>query len=384
MSESSHNETQENQAPASPVATPQERILSVDVLRGFDMFWLVGGAGLVLGIIKLFGPGAEQLLAPQLEHAEWEGFHFYDLIFPLFVYMIGMSLTFSLGRLQQQKGTWGAYKRLLRRFVLMFLMGVFYYGGMQHELQDVRWLGVLQRLALCYLFGGIIYLHFKPRGMAIICAAILIIYWLWLSFVPVPGVGHPSLTWEANWAAYVDSILLPGHPHYGTWDPEGLLSTIPSVASCLLGVFAGLLIKDKSLSHGKKFTYLLVAGTAMVILGFLWGLQFPVIKRVWTSSYVLVAGGYSTLLLAFFLLLIDILKIRFWVQPFIWIGANSLTIYMARNIVDFNKVGDCFVGGSVRNFLGEPLGYLAHVTASFALSLLLVHFLYKKKIFLRL
>ncbi|HEY2953179.1 MAG TPA: DUF5009 domain-containing protein, partial [Verrucomicrobiae bacterium] len=198
------------------------------------------------------------------------------------------------------------------------------------------------------------------------------------------GVFEPGL----NLANYLDQKYLPGMKWDKTWDPEGLLSTLPAIATCLLGVFAGLLLQNKSVDGRKKVLWLAAAGVAGVLAGFLWGLQFPVIKKIWTSSYVLVAGGFSALLLGAFYLLVDLWQYRKWCQPFVWIGMNSITVYLANNIIGFHHLAARFAGGDIQNFFD------AHVTPGFGdliveliglgLALAFVYFLYRKKIFLRL
>jgi predicted acyltransferase len=371
-----------NQTPAQ--TSLPERVVSVDVLRGFDMFWLIGGTGVALALARLCPPGLRDMLLPQFEHAPWAGFRFYDLIFPLFVFMVGMSLVFSLGKRLEREGRWSAYRRLLRRGLLLFLMGLFYYGGLRNRWPDIRLLGVLQRLALCYLAGGILFIHLKPRGLIAACAVLLLGYWALLSFVPVPGVGGTSFAEGENWANYIDKQWLPGHKHDGEWDPEGLLSTLPAIGSCLLGVLAALLLGKGDVRPSRKVLCFVGGGALMVAVGFLWGLQFPVIKKIWTSSYVLVAGGYSFMLLGVLYVVVDVWKFRRWALPLLWIGANPLTIYMAKNILDFNQLGERFVGGDVKAFAGEQYGYLLYTLASLTLTLAVVRFLYNRKIFLRL
>jgi predicted acyltransferase len=373
---------QDNQA-ASTGEKSGGRVMAVDVLRGFDMFWLVGGAGLAIAVGRLCGGKIGETIIGQLEHKEWEGFTFYDLIFPLFVFVVGMSVVFSLGKLLETKGRWAAYKRILRRFVLMYAMGLIYYGGFENVWPHMRLLGVLQRLALCYLFTGFLFCHLKVKGLAAVFVALLVGYCALLTFVPVPGAEEPSFEVDKNWATYIDKQYLPGHKHNGDWDPEGLLSTFPAVGTCLLGVFASLLLREKSVSDKAKVGWLIGGGALLVVLGFVWGIQFPVIKKIWTSSYVLVAGGYSFMLLGILYLILDVWKIRWWAAPFVWIGVNPLTIYMARRIVDFNAFGDRFVGGSIAGLFSENVAFLLHTSVSLALSLLLVWFLYKKKVFLR-
>jgi len=254
---------------------------------------------------------------------------------------------------------------------------------MNHIWSEIRWLGVLQRLALCYLFAGLLYCHLRLRGMIAVCVALLLAYAVLLAYVPVPGAS--SVSWEKgeNWATYIDTRFLPGTKHEGTWDAEGLLSTIPAVSSCLMGVFAAMLLANTTISDKKKVQYFLCIGAALVVTGGLWGLGMPIIKMIWTPSYAVLAGGLSFMLLGALYQIVDVWKIRAWAAPFIWIGANPLTIYLARNMFDFNKLADRFVGGSIQATLGPDWGYLARMIVSLSLSLLVVRFLYHKKIFLR-
>ena len=359
------------------------RILSVDVLRGFDMLFLIGGNGVAIAIVKLFGGRFQEIFLPQFDHTEWAGFTFYDLIFPLFVFIIGMSTVFSLSKILAIEDKGAAYKRLFRRSILLYLLGIIYYGGFANELANIRLVGVLQRLALCYFFTGLIFINFRLRGMIAWFVVLLLSYWAFLSFVPVPVVGHVSFAEGTNWANYIDQHFLPGRKWEGAWDPEGLLSTLPAIASCLLGVFAALLIKEKNIEEKKKVYYLVGSGIIMVVLGFIWGLQFPVIKKIWTSSYVFVAGGYSLLLLGFLYYVIDVLNYKKWIVPLVWIGMNPITIYMAKNFVDFNFLARRFVGGDIQILVGEKVGYLLLTVMSLALTMSVVRFMYKKKIFLR-
>ncbi len=361
------------------------RILSVDVLRGFDMFWLIGGTGLALAIVKLFGEGVQNILVPQLDHAEWIGFNFYDLIFPLFEFVMGMSVVFSLQKILKNEGKAVAYRRLIKRFILLFLLGFIYYGGFSNVWPDIRILGVLQRLALTYLFTGIIFIHLELRGMVIVSACILIGYWILFSFIPVPDTGLISLTPESNWAQYIDSIFLPGKKNGpgGLWDIVGIMGTIPATVSCLLGVFAARVLLSTKLSDRQRLICLIGGGLALVVAGYLWGMQFPVIKKVWTSTYVLVSGGFSLMLMGIFYYLIDIRGYKKWTTLFVWIGVNPITIYMARNLIDFNGPAQRVVGGNIALMVGEQWAYFLATAVSLAFSLILLRFLYNRKIFIK-
>ena len=394
-----------------------QRLMSLDALRGFDMFWIIGAEDLFHGLNKISNAGVFRVMAEQLDHEDWEGVHFYDLIFPLFVFIVGVSLVFSLSKAIETAGRGAAVRRVIRRGVILFLLGIFYYGGFSHDWPDIRLMGVLNRIALCYLFAGLFFCFFRLRGLLAICAALLAGYWALLSFVPFPDVrptpgGAQTICRETgitnvaqlnltstdrisgvfikgvNLANYVDQKYLPGMKWDGTWDPEGLLSTLPAIATCLLGVFAGLLLKNNNIQDRRKVLYLMIGGLAAVLLGHLWGLQFPVIKKIWSSSYVLVAGGYSALLLGFFYLVIDVWKYQKWCRPFLWIGMNSITVYMANNLINFDRLGLRLAGGDVKRYLDNAVttgfGDLVVALVGLGLGIWLCHFLYRKKIFLRL
>lgn len=368
------------------VAPAGERMISIDVLRGFDMFWIAGGEGIVQALAKANGDkptGLLHFLVTQLNHKAWEGFAFYDLIFPLFLFLVGVSIVFSLGRIKREESLAAARARVFRRFALMFLLGLFYYGGFSHAWPGVRILGVLQRLALGYLFASLLYLHLGKRGLAIALAVVLIGYWAIMSFVPMPGLAGVSFQPDMNIANYIDLHYLPGRLNDKTWDPEGILSTIPAIGTALLGVFTGLLLRDKQYTPYRKVFLLAGAGVAMVALGFLWGLQFPVIKKLWTSSYVLVAGGYSCLLVAAFYWLVDIRQSRWWTGPFLWIGSNALAVYFACRLFDFEKLASFFVGGDIAALFGE-YGELLNVSVAMLLVIYFARWLYVRKHFLRI
>ncbi|MGI8965263.1 MAG: DUF5009 domain-containing protein, partial [Limisphaerales bacterium] len=199
-----------------------------------------------------------------------------------------------------------------------------------------------------------------------------------LTFVPIPGVGAASYEQGRNLAFYLDQRFLPGQKFEGT-----LLSTLAAVANCLLGIFAGLLLKNRNVVEQKKVFYLMGSGAASLLIGLLWSFQFPIIKLLWTSTYVLVACGWSAILLGIFYQIIEIWKFQKWAQPFIWIGMNAITVYLAASILNFRKISLRFVGGDIKNFLGIYDDFVAAIV-----TLLLVfwfaHFLYRRRIFLRL
>jgi predicted acyltransferase len=368
---------------ATPAPAQPERLVSLDALRGFDMFWIVAAEGLVEGLRKVSDTGLIHGLAEQLDHVGWIGFHFEDLIFPLFVFISGVSLVFSLGRRLEAGGRAGAVGRIVRRALPLYLLGIFYYGGFSTPFDQIRLLGVLQRIALAYLGAGLIFVYFGQRGRVAWCLGLLLGYWALMTFVPVPGGTAGDFAEGRNLANWVDERYLPLRKWDGTHDPEGLLSTLPAVATCLLGVFAGVLLRDAGLGPWQKVARLAGAGLVLVGLGWLWHLQFPVIKKIWTSSFVLVAGGYSGLLLAFFYAVVDVCACRAWALPFVWIGMNPITLYMLHNLVDVEKIARRFVGGDLNRYFGA-FGQLAIAVVGLLIFLGVARFLYRRKIFLRL
>jgi predicted acyltransferase len=432
--------TTPNETRPKESAAPNQRLMSVDALRGFDMFWIIGADSLVYALHRMSPTAGTKCLAEQLDHAEWAGFHFYDLIFPLFVFLVGVSLVFSLTKTIERAGRAEALKRVFRRSVLLFAVGVFYSDGFTSAWPDIRLMGVLNRIALAYFFAGLLFCFCRPRALVAICVGILVGYWALMTFVPVRDIqltkenlarlamqagdektaalfkdeGNPSAVknspaWAAaekmfyattnrvrgkyeqglNLANQIDFEYLPGRKYDTFFDPEGYLSTLPAIATCLLGVFAGLLLRNQSLQGTQKVVWLIAFGVAGVVLGWLWGAQFPVIKKIWTSSYVLVAGGYSAILLGVFYLIVDVWQARAWCQPFVWMGMNSITIYLAGNMLgDFRPLAARFVGGDVKvffdNAVAKGFGDMVVSIVGLLLAFWIVHFLYKRKIFLRL
>lgn len=396
--------------PTKPV--PTSRLMSLDALRGFDMFWIVGGELLIHGLYKAWPSGPLHFLDGQMRHKVWEGVAFYDLIFPLFVFIVGVSLVFSLSRTLERDGMLVAVRRIFFRSLVIYVFGLLVYGGISKGWDQVRWLGVLQRIALCYLFGGLLFCMFRLRSLIVICVSLLVGYWALTSLVPIrnfnletahlktlgltPNSPETRSQFYAttervrgrfeeglNLPQHLDFQYLPGFKWDGTSDPEGLLSTLPGIAGCLLGVFAGFLLRNGSVPDQKKVFYLLGAGVVMVAAGLLWGLSFPVIKKIWTSSYILIASGYACLLLAAFYQMVEIWQWRKWCVPFVWIGMNPITIYMIFEILPISELVRRVAGGPIEQAFGKG-GELVVAIVTVAGMFALVRFLYAKKLFLRL
>ena len=371
---------QANRSPASPT----RRLTSIDALRGFDMFWIVGGDVAVRAWAKWAGWPPPSLVETQLEHVPWEGFRFYDLIFPLFLFLVGVVIPFSLAS-QRARGASPArmHLRILRRTALLFALGLLANGVLQFDWGNLRVAGVLQRIAVCYGCAALIVLHTGVRGQVVTAAALLLGYWALLALVPAPGGVAGDYSIEGNLAGYVDRHYLPGRilqRYYGFGDNEGLLSTIPAVATPLLGALAGQWLRSER-PASVRLLGLTLAGVACLAVGIAWGTVFPVIKNLWTSSFVLVAGGWSLLLLALFHGVIDVLGWRRWAFFFTVIGANAITIYVVPRFLDFPKVAKFFFGGAIRHSGSfEPVALALAVVLVEWLFLL---FLYRKGWFLR-
>lgn len=403
-------------AEAPPPAPGSGRLMSLDALRGFDMLWIMGGDSIGHAAAGIAAGPVTKALADQLDHVAWEGFRFYDLIFPLFVFMSGISLVYSLSKSRAEQGKDAAMIRLFRRSALLYLIGIFYYGGLSTPLSDIRLMGVLQRIALSYFFAGALFLLFKTRTLLGIAAAILLGYWGLLAWTPIPDVNLEKESFAAamkaagstNAAAFYQSAtntvrgsyaeglnvvnhfdfrFLPLRKWDGNYDPEGVLSTLPAVVSCLLGVFVGLFLKESSRPGAQKAMRLALAGVALVVAGNLWGLGFPVIKKLWTSSYVLVAGGWSCLVLSGFYYVIDVRQWRGWCTPLLWVGMNSITVYLLSNVISFDQLATRLLGGNVKLLLDGVVPGLSVLLISVTGILLVVavaRVLYRRNLFLRI
>ena len=358
--------------------------MSIDALRGMDMFFIVGVEEVFEALSAMFPMTPS--LNDRLQHAPWAGFHFYDLIFPLFAFIVGVSLVFSLSKSVAAEGKAGTSLKILKRSLILYLLGILIYGGIHGGIEHVRLLGVLQRLALCFCAAGLAFVWMSPRKLVALTVSLLVGYWAMLTFIPVPGFGAGDFAEGHNLTNWIDRMYLPFRKWDGDHDPEGILSTLPAIASSLLGVFAGLLIKNPAVAPARKVRLLVLWGIAGVVAGLLWHLQFPIIKKIWSSSFVLFTAGISSLLLACFYYVIDMKNHRGWCRPFVWIGMNAITIYLIAHFVKLEGIADCFVGGEINAALERVhpgLGALVTALLALSFSFLICGFLFQRKIFLR-
>lgn len=376
-----------------PLVLQTSRIVSVDALRGLNIFCILGFDGAIWAFDRMLGDkGApfssiSGFLKDQMTHVAWEGFRFYDFIFPLFIFITGVSIVLALPRLVEREGKGRTHLRVARRALLLYLLGLLFYGGVGQHWSDIRYVGVLQRIAICYLFAAVMFLNLSKRGLAIALVVLLVGYWAVMTFVPVPGLGAGSFGPDANLANWIDAHYLPGRLWDDTRDPEGLLSTLPAIATCMIGVCAGLLLKDDRLTQTGRSLCLIGCGIVLIAAGYLWGLQFPIIKAIWTSSFVLFAAGYSAVLLGALHQLIDVWGVKAWAVIFVWIGANAILLYFINGTIGFEPFALRFVGGDVSLWLDRVAApgaglFAAHLLGLF-LAVALAGYLYRRKIFLR-
>jgi predicted acyltransferase len=382
------------------------RLHSLDALRGVDMFhgiaaviqqkhslvqnktsWQIEMPESLSWIEKIF-----ITISNQLHHSVWNGFTFYDLIFPLFIFIAGVSMSFSLSKQIDQSGENRSSIRkkiiisLAKRTILLLLLGLVVNGALQFKgYEQTRFVSVLGRIGLSCFFAGLIFLYCNPIKQLIWLIAILIGYWLMLILIPVPGYGAGVLTPDGNLAAYIDRQLLPGKLHREVYDPEGLFSTLPAIASALIGLLAGQFIMattQKSIVN--KAAMLMLGGLFLLITGFAWGYIFPINKILWSSSYVLFAGGCSLILFSIFYYFLDAPGSKKRSGIFTWMGMNAILIYVAAHgLINFESTA-AFVFGGLINFLPaiwhSALLWIGVAIIQFGG----LYFLYKRNLFLKL
>lgn len=363
----------------------KERLLSLDALRGFDMLFIMGLADLIQSISRLWpGAAGAEWMAAQMEHVEWNGWVHHDTIFPLFLFIAGISFPFSLAKQRADRRTERQIARkVVKRGIILVLLGMVYNGLFDWNFYDLRCASVLGRIGLAWMFAALLFMKFRPKMLVLISTVILIGYWLllWL----VPG-GDDPFSFEHNLVGTIDRIMLPGKLIYGDnyFDPEGILSTFPAIVTALIGMLTGKFVKtpEKKISGHKKSLYMLAAAIVLISIGCLWDTVFPINKKLWTSSFVCVLAGYSLIMFALFYYIIDVKGYRHWTLFFRVIGMNSITIYLAQRIIDFQHISDFFIAGLAAK-LPEVWENILNGCGYIAACWLFLYFLYRKQIFLK-
>lgn len=376
-----------------------KRLESLDVLRGFDLFCLT----ILCPFLHAFSRTGEYgWLAPvmrQFNHVSWAGFAFWDLVMPLFMFMAGVSIPFAFSKYLRSGGGYGRiYIRILKRVVILWILGMVCQGNLL-SLHVANWKlysNTLQAIAMGYLISAILFLHLKPKWQIIVSIALLLVYWGVMMFVEVDGYGGGNFTASGNLAEWTDrtvlgrwrdgasvdgtgAVVFPAWYNY-TW----ILSSLNFGVTVMTGVFAGQILKSKTGETG-KMKRLLFIGLGMVAMGWLWHLQMPVIKRIWTSSMVLVSSGYCFLLMALFYYLIDY---RGWRKGTGWlkvIGMNSIVAYLLSvevGVVNFSCVSRSLLFG-LEQYIGTPFYHLLVVCANMAILYGILWVMYRNKWFLK-
>ncbi len=290
-------------------------------------------------MILVNNPGDWGHIYAPLEHAAWNGWTPTDLIFPFFLFIVGVSITFALGRRDEQKAKQGVIQKVIKRSATLFLLGLFLNFFPKFDISTVRVLGVLQRIAIVYLVCSLIFLKTSPRQQFYILISILIGYWLAITLIPVPGVGYANLEPETNLAAWLDRIILtPAHVYKPAkvWDPEGLFSTVPAIGTGIVGMLTGTWLQTNR-PFAEKAAWLFAVGCLTLFGGLVWNGFFPINKALWTSSYVLLAGGLAMLVLALCYWLIDgqakAQNYRWIILPFVAFGVNAITVFFLSGLI---------------------------------------------------
>lgn len=359
-----------------------ERLRSLDALRGFDMFWIIGGDRIAHAAAELTEWRWLAWLDEQLHHPEWHGFALYDLIFPLFLFIAGVAMPFSFEkRLERGDSKQSLYRHVIVRGLLLVLLGMIYNGLLKFDWGNMRYPSVLGRIGLAYMFAGLIVLNTRPRWQLIWIVLLLVGYWAALMFVPVPGFGAGDLSPGHTLTDYIDRLLIPGRLYRGDRDPEGILATIPAIGTALAGALTGQLLKNERHGGYFKTAAMVLWGLACLGLGQLWNLNFPINKNLWTSSFVLHCAGLSLLLLSVFYLVVDVWRLRSWTLLFVVIGSNSILIYMAQKFIDFEYTTHFFFDGILKNT--GAYHALLWALAVILVKWLFLYFLYRKRIFFK-
>ncbi|WP_254562784.1 acyltransferase family protein [Dyadobacter diqingensis] len=365
------------------LAAESPRLISLDAMRGFT----------IAVMIVVNFPGNEEFVYNTLRHSQWNGLTFTDLVAPFFLFIVGVSTVFAFSKKLETGGPKNdLHKKIITRSLKIFAVGMFLNMLPDFDLGNLRWTGTLHRIAIVFLVCALLFLHTNWKQQAFTGILILVIYWLAMTLIPTPGVGKVVLERGLNLAAWVDQQYLPGKMWQGTWDPEGILSTFPSVVTGITGMLAGRLI----LSHftpNEKANYLMTIGLFTATAGYFWGLTFPVNENIWTSSFVLVTSGFAAMLLGALYFLIDISGYQNGTKPGIIFGANAIMVYVLADIFALffyllpfgektlnHHAVDLLVAVGFASKLASLIYALVFVSINF----IPAFFLYRKKIFIKL
>lgn len=370
---------------SSKAMASNKRLMSLDALRGFDMLFIMGFSLVVRDFCALFPGGVDSALALTMKHSAWDGLTLFDTIFPLFLFIAGVSFPFSYAKqVASNMSRRNIYMKILRRAVILVCLGLVYNDFFKFDFENLRFCSVLGRIGIAWSLAALLFVNFSTKTRIVISSVILVVYWILICYVPAPDVlGALPLSKEGNLVGYVDRMITPGTLLYGTFDPEGLLSALPAVVTAMLGMFTGEFVRRNDITEQKKAGYMGLASIALLAVGLVLSLVFPVNKALWSSSFVLVVGSYSLAMFALFYYVIDVRGYQKWATPFVVIGLNSITIYMAQRIIPFKSISAFFLQGFA-DMLPQEWSALLMRIGYLAVSWLFLYFLYKKKVFLKI
>lgn len=389
---------------AAGTPAPTGRLASLDALRGFDMFCIIGGTSIVSSLVKASGCPSLSWLPTQFVHVSWEGFRFIDLIFPLFLFMIGVSIPYAFAkRLARGDSLVKLYRHIIARVLILFTLGLMVNGNLlTYDISKLQIYSVLQMLGFGYFVASVIFLHFRLRWQIAITVLMLVGYWALLAFVPGPGHVMGVVAPRCNVGDWLNDWIL------GDWQGRfrlgWILGILGHASTAMLGVFAAHILRSPARSQRNKVLWLVGLGVCCLAAGVFWGgwvarwfpgvelfgvewndwpIWSPIIKNRWTSAFALYAGGWSYLLLALFYLVIDVWGFRRWAFPFTVIGMNSIFAYMANALGRgaFYSIATVLLGG-LKPYVGVWHGAILS-TGAFAVLWLLLWYMYRNKTFIR-
>ena len=365
---------------AAPPATPQGRVLSIDALRGFDMFWITGGGAIFLRLADAFPSPLTAALARQADHVPWAGFHFWDLIHPLFLFVVGLVMPISFRR-RATASTAALWKHILKRVAILWMLGMVVQGNLlTYDFSKFAFYSnTLQTIAIGYLIASALILYCSVSGQLLVTSGLLVLYELMLAFIPVPGLGGPVLQPYRNLPAYVDTLILGRHADGTDW--TWILPSLSFAVLVMAGVFASYVLQS-AMTALRKIRALLTTGAVLVVAGLALSPFQPIIKKVYSSSYVLFSAGLCFLLMALFYLVIDYWKFSRWTEFFVVIGSNSIFAYMLGELYSFDGFAGIFLQG-LKAQLGNWYPFVLAAGAYGVFWLILWH-LHRQKIFIRI
>ena len=350
------------------------------------MLFIMGFSAFVVALCSLFPGGAGCWLAQTMEHVEWHGLAHHDTIFPLFLFLAGVSFPFSYAKsIERGASAKRIYLKIAKRAFVLVLLGLIYNGLLKFDFEKLRVCSVLGRIGVAWAVAAVMYINFGRITRAAICGAILLGYYFVVCYVGAPDVeGADPLTMQGTIVGYIDRLITPGRLIYdnGRFDPEGLLSTLPAVVTAMLGIFAGEYVRSASHSGSRKSLTMLLAAAVMLGVGLLWSLEFPINKMLWSSSFVLVVGAYSLAMFAIFYYIVDVRGWQRWSIPLQVVGMNSITIYMAQKVISFSRANQFLFGGLATKLPAE-WGELLIRGGYVLVCWLFLYFLYRKRVFLK-